>query len=134
MYKSTATGDTGLAKSRRGVLFHMTILRGPARLAKSVMGCVPFRVREWVSGWPWVEWRGATSVPAALHARLAPTPAPLSPRLLSSGPQTPESLALRPFLSYIQWFAATRIPVWSPYVGGFWIAPAVERGPPAAFA
>jgi hypothetical protein len=41
-------------------------------------------------------------------------------------------LALRRFAAYIQRVPFSRTLVRSPFAGGFWVAPTIERGPPAA--
>ena len=42
-----------------------------------------------------------------------------------------EPLALRRFTAYIQRVPFSCTPVQGPSAGGFWVAPTIERGPPA---
>jgi hypothetical protein len=96
------------------------------------MGFFPFAATRWGTESPararsdWVcgpDWR------MRLHSSLR------LPRLdsippLAASRQLP--LAFLRFAAYIQGVPFSRTPVLSPLTGGFWVAPTIERGPPAA--
>lgn len=146
-YTSPATSG-GTSRADPGAVSYssVTIQRGSAHLPKSVMGYVPFiattscpqsrcgRMRAWLSGRPWVEWRRLAHGSAPVHALSVFAPVPFTQHCFSSAPESALALALRRFLAYIQCFACMRIPVRSPYAGGFWMAPPLDRGPLVAFA
>ena len=97
------------------------------------MGAFPFAATTWdmtspvrvPSGRvPEPGWRLRLPRPSLRLPRFAPIPKPDAAR------QVP--LALRRFAAYIQDVPFSRTPVRRPFAGGFWVAPTIERGPPAA--
>lgn len=97
------------------------------------MGAFPFAATTWdmtsparvPSGRvPGPGWRLRLHRPSLRLPRFVPIPK------LAAARQVP--LALRRFTAYIQVVPFSRTPVQSPLAGGFWVAPTIERGPPAA--
>ena len=94
------------------------------------MGALPFAATMWdmtsparvPSGRvPGPGWRLRLHRPSFRLPRFDPIPKPDLAR------QVP--LALRRFRAYIQRVPFSRTPVRSPFAGGLWVAPTIERGP-----
>jgi hypothetical protein len=94
------------------------------------MGVFPFAATTWDAASAAQVRSGRVRGPdwrLRLHSPLTPPRFDPIPKLAGTRP-----LAVRRFPAYIQGVPFSRIPVRSPSAGGFWVAPTIERGPPAA--